>query len=406
MAAARARGAPPGMTAPTAGAAGARPKPLVTPFEVAAGQAFGEEDVEPFPPPRGGPVEALERILSRALARPPCVVAFSGGRDSSALLAVAARVARREGHELPVAVTQRFPNAPQADEREWQEMVIRHLDLDDWECLDHGPEMDLVGPIAAPALRAHGVLYPPNAHFLLPILERARGGSVVTGVDGDLVFGGWNLAALADVRARRRPPRPRDAGVAAVHRAPAPLRRAILRRRHPARRLPWLTDAAQRELEARRLRHVVVQPTRFDAYVRWAATRRMSVLTERQFDRISDASGTAFVHPLVDADFRAALAATGGRDGFGDRTSTMRRLFGALLPDPLLARPTKAGFDAVYLSESTRALIESWDGTGFDPELVVADELRREWQRPLPSFRSGMLLQQLWVDLAFRGRSA
>ncbi|MEA2438124.1 MAG: hypothetical protein QOF65_2680 [Thermoleophilaceae bacterium] len=391
------------MVAPVAAV---RPEPLVTPFEVAAGQAFGEEEVPPFPQPRGRPVEALEVVLSRALERPPCVVAFSGGRDSSALLALATRVARREGHEPPIAVTQYFPGAPDSDEREWQELVIRHLELRDWERLERGVELDLVGPIAAPALRSHGALYPSNAHFLLPIMELARGGSVVTGVDGDIVFGGWDLVTLGDVRGRRRPPRARDVAFAAVHLSPAPLRKAVMRRRRPSRRMPWLTESAQRELDERRLRHVMIQPPRFDAFVRWAATRRMSVLMERQFDRIAAGSGTELVHPLLDPGFRAAYAAAGGRDGFGDRTSTMEALFGDLLPERLVARPTKAGFDAVYLSEHTRALVRSWDGTGFDPAVVDAEALHREWQLPVPSFRTGMLIQQLWVDRAFAGSSA
>ena len=47
------------------------------------------------------PRRALEHVVREALLRPPCGVAFSGGRDSSAVLAVAAHVARRDG--LPAA---------------------------------------------------------------------------------------------------------------------------------------------------------------------------------------------------------------------------------------------------------------------------------------------------------------
>ena len=52
--------------------------------------------------PTADPRPTLERILLGALQRAPCVVAFSGGRDSSALLAEATRVARVHGLEDPV----------------------------------------------------------------------------------------------------------------------------------------------------------------------------------------------------------------------------------------------------------------------------------------------------------------
>src|SRR5687768_13796753 len=53
--------------------------------------------------------EALEQAVLVGLMRPPCVVSFSGGRDSSAVLAIAAHVARREGLPLPIPVSLRFP---------------------------------------------------------------------------------------------------------------------------------------------------------------------------------------------------------------------------------------------------------------------------------------------------------
>jgi len=54
-----------------------------------------------------------------ALLRPPCVVAFSGGRDSSRLLAAAADLAAREDLAPPTAYTFRYPLDPAADESHW-----------------------------------------------------------------------------------------------------------------------------------------------------------------------------------------------------------------------------------------------------------------------------------------------
>ncbi len=52
-------------------------------------------------PPAPTAREAIERAVLPALQRQPCLVAFSGGRDSSAVLAVAALVARRPGWRSP-----------------------------------------------------------------------------------------------------------------------------------------------------------------------------------------------------------------------------------------------------------------------------------------------------------------
>ena len=67
--------------------------------EVLANLLFGpDEDPAPLPEPGGlGVRGALEAAVLPALQRPPCLVSFSGGRDSSAVLAVAADVARRHG---------------------------------------------------------------------------------------------------------------------------------------------------------------------------------------------------------------------------------------------------------------------------------------------------------------------
>jgi asparagine synthase (glutamine-hydrolysing) len=71
-----------------------------TPLALASGVVWGRDPAaSPLPPaPPGVTVRAaLEAVMVRALHRPPCVVSFSGGRDSSAVLALATHVARREG---------------------------------------------------------------------------------------------------------------------------------------------------------------------------------------------------------------------------------------------------------------------------------------------------------------------
>lgn len=100
------------------------------------------------------PRRALELVVLKALERPSCIIDFSGGRDSSLVLAVATHVARREGLPLPVPRTNRFPLEPASNEDEWQELVIRHLGLEDWEVCRLTGELDIIGERA----RAHKVL--------------------------------------------------------------------------------------------------------------------------------------------------------------------------------------------------------------------------------------------------------
>ena len=181
------------------------------------------------------------RCCARRSPKPPCVIAFSGGRDSSALLAVAVDLARREQWPLPIPVTLRFSSAA-TEETAWQEVVLRHLGLDDWIRLQIGEELDLLGPLATRGLRRHGLLYPANAHVVVPMAEHAVGGHLLTGVGGDDVFGNWPWHDLASVIAGRArpsvercapsPPRRRSDLVAGRDQAPpraagAPLGRRV-----------------------------------------------------------------------------------------------------------------------------------------------------------------------------------
>ena len=134
-----------------------------------------------FPSPR----DAMERVVLGAVSRPPCVVGFSGGRDSSAVLAVAVHVARREGLPSPIPVTRVFADVPESDETEWQELVIRHLGITEWIREPIDDEMDVLGPLAQARLRRHGVLWSPLLHGDDYSLGHARGGSLLDGEGGD-----------------------------------------------------------------------------------------------------------------------------------------------------------------------------------------------------------------------------
>lgn len=179
----------------TPAGAGEPPAPLrPTALELASGVVLGErwEPRLPQVPASLTPRQALEDAILPALECMPCLVSFSGGRDSSVVLALAAAVARRHGLPAPVPFTVRFPGVAMADESEWQELVVRHLRLDDWQRYEAGDgELDLVGPVATRLMRRHGVLWPSNAHLVEPACRAASGGSLLTGLEGDGLLGAW-----------------------------------------------------------------------------------------------------------------------------------------------------------------------------------------------------------------------
>ena len=366
-----------------------------TPLEIASGLVVGEAPgAAALPRPERGvtALTALERAVLPALARPPCLVSFSGGRDSSAVLAVATRVARREGLPLPVPTTLRFPQASDSEESEWQELVVRHLDLDEWHRLEFIEELDAVGPIARAVLRRHGLLWPPNTYVHQPMLEDARGGSLLTGIEGDGLLGGWRWRRAVDVVARRCRPEPKDALRLAYAALPKVAKGAIERRRTDA--IPgWLRPEARRAAINAWAEEQSSEPVRWDRRLEWWARRRYLAVMQHCFGLLAADCEVQLVHPLLDRHFLATLASAGGPLGFGDRTATMRAIFAGVLPDELLARPRKAGFTQALWGAPARAFVESWDGSGVDHELVDEASLRAAWAQEGHDFRAATLLQ-------------
>ena len=371
----------------------------LTALEVACGFPIGLDPDAPSLPPsvKGeGPLAALERAVLPALQRSPCLVSFSGGRDSSAVLAVATAVARREELPPPVPVTLRFPAAPEADEAEWQQAVVRHLGIDDWVCVELQDELDLVGPVASRVHRRHGLLWPPNTHFHVPVLEMAKGGCVLTGIDGDGLLASWRWARPAGVLARRVRPEPRDVLRLGLAVQPRPLRR-VVESRLSRPDLPWLRPQASRAVSLAWAADRSREPFRWDRRVRWWSRLRSLRMVLRSLDLVAERLGTRVVHPLADPRFLAAAADAGGRLGLGDRTAVMRSWFGPLLPGELIARPTKARLDGPFWATYSRAFIASWDGEGVDEALVDPLGLRRAWCADVPNAFTSTLLQAAWL---------
>lgn len=377
----------------------------LSPLELASGMARGMDPTSSRPPelPKGCTERAaLEASVLRGLQRAPCVISFSGGRDSSSVLAVAAHVARREGLPLPVPVSLRFPGAAESEEAGWQEEVVRHLKIPDWERLEFHDELDLVGPYAQRVLRANGLLWPHNSHFHLPVAELAPGGAMLTGFGGDeLMASGWVWGREMAVLAGERKPLARDLVRIAAAVSPRPARKAFLRRRMrsegpPPR--PWLTAEADAAVADLMLEDMLHESLHFGRSVQSWIGMRYRRLIMSALGKVAAMHGATSEHPLCDEFFLAAIAAERGRRGFVDRTKAVRYLVGDLLPDALINRSSKASFGDAFWNVHSRSFATEWDGSGVDTALVDQNLLREMWTGPAsPDGRTQAMFQAAWL---------
>lgn len=378
---------------------------MIDPQDVLAGYPLGPapwpaESADPGVPDND-PARALRTALLPALLRPPCVVAFSGGRDSSLLLAVAADLARREGLAPPHAVTFRYPGDPAAGESEWQELVVDHLQAQglrfDWTRHDIGAELDLIGPLAAPVLRAHGgPVFPAAIGNTVALMRLAGSGSLVTGNAGDEVLGGHRIAVLRAVARRRARGLSRtEWAVVAGAVSPAPARLVLGLR--DAGSAPWLRPAVRWAVRTRLARELARRPLRWDRSVRAALRSRAATIGNQTREALAVSQGCTLVEPLSEPAFVASYAALGGRWGGLTRDAGTRLLGGGLLPDALVRRSSKAYFNGSRFGPATRAFARGWDGSGVDDALVDPEALRNAWLRDVPPASTAMLLQQAWL---------
>jgi hypothetical protein len=372
----------------------------MSPMEIAWGYLVGNSGSLPAPSDEAiGPRQALEVVVRRALERQPCGVAFSGGRDSSFVLAIATHVARRDGLPEPVPITRVFPSVSESDEHEWQEAVVRHLGLRDWHRLVINDELDVIGPLAVPHLLAHGVVWPASIASDLPLIDAVKGGSVIDGEGGDDVLGiaAHRVASLTRLLRRPRPLQWRRVRPALAALAPAAVRGRHERRRWDTSPFTWLLPAALDPLVAAVERAERDRPLSFAASVRTVPTRRTQVLGAHNRRLIASQSGVDYSSPLLHPDFVHALARDGGVLGRGDRTATLRALASDVLPDSVLSRTSKAIFTRCYMGHHTREFAAQWTGEGVDPLLVDPEELRRNWLSDSPAAPTAALLQAAWL---------
>ena len=256
-----------------------------------------------------------------------------------------------------------------------------------------------------------GVLWPPNAHFHLPIAEQAAGGTMLTGFGGDeLLDSGWVWSRLNQALAGRRRWQRRDGLRLLVAYGPKSLRAAALRRQLSSRfAYPWLRPEASRQIMEIAIRDRVTEPVRWDVGVdrAWWRTRYRRTV-ERSLERLAAPYDVTIMHPLADPVVLAAVAREGGRAGFPSRTAGMQHLVGDLLPAELPTRRTKALLTGAFWNRYSREFTATWDGTGVDTDIVDVEGLRRMWRAESgpPDARSSCLLQSAWLASVTAGRTA
>ena len=370
--------------------------PPLTPLEIAGGCAWTGSIARQLPevPRTLTPVQALEDALRIVLIDPPCLVSFSGGRDSSALLAVATNLARREGLAPPIPATIRSASA-ENDENKWQERVIRHLGLREWHQIHITDELEILGEVGVSALQRRGVVYPFNSHFVPYCAHDTDARSLVVGLDGDGLLADYLWIPLAKLFQRNH--RPTRIEMERVALASVPRR---VRQEWAARRLDnspmWLRESARRAFNSAMQRYGFSEPVTWPRRLAWYACDPCNSRTMASF--IDDLpSGVRACAPLWDVRFLAVLAQDGGRFGYGDRTAAMRHIFGGLLPDALLARRSKAAFDELFWGPKTRDFARDWEGEGLDASLVDPVILKRCWETGVWPGASALAVQQAWL---------
>jgi Asparagine synthase len=264
----------------------------LTPLEQAIGTPLGVEQLlTPLELDSSeSPWEALVERFSPLLARPPLLLAFSGGRDSSLLLAGAADCSQRHGLPPPVAITYRNAGAPGMEEETWQQLVLERFQVQDWVHVDGLGELDFLGPIAREALMLHGARFTPNAHLVVPLARHARARTLVVGLGGDELLAGWRWNKRADVRAGRLRPGVSNLGTLLLGALPSATRRLLFRRRTDSLDSPWLTTHAKRLL-ATPAAELEDQPTRWDRFVDWSIQRRRLTETLRTLVSLTQGEG-------------------------------------------------------------------------------------------------------------------
>jgi asparagine synthetase B (glutamine-hydrolysing) len=336
--------------------------------------------IEPLGPP-GKVLDRLTAAVLPALARPPCLVSFSGGMDSSFVLAGAIHAARENGLPEPIPITWRFTRAPAADETQRQRAVVAALRVRSHVVLEAGDDLDLIGPVATGFLAGFGLRMPSNLYVHLPLIAAAAGGSLLTGVGGDQVLFG-------------HPPQPQSLRGRLRRATPPPVLATRMRWRGDL--FPWLTATASRRQTARWLAERRDRPASGLPRMRYNATRRAVATTVAAFDEMGLVHDAVVRHPFLDPAVQAALAGVlDDRPGLR-RHELLTAASAGILPAVVTALHPKARFDEAFIRPATARFIRRAPDPDHLPPGVDVRALRRFWAANPLSTRTAPLIQHMW----------
>lgn len=369
----------------------------LTPAEIASGWVFGYGASPPDVAVRRSSVlETLERVILAASSDRPWYVLFSGGRDSSVILAAALRAARRSQLPDPIPVIVRYPFAAGTEETEWQDRVLVHLDLSNAMIISCTDESDLLAPTAVASLMDTGAVFPPAAHCMTHVYERLRGGVIFTGECGDEVFGNQRVTPLRNIFAERG-----IAGAPHVRRIWGSIQPAWVAQREGFAStddwLGWLSPATRRDFVRACVRERQALPFHWSQSMKLLESRRAIAVAARTRQHLAARHGCNIIDPFWTRPVIEAVAQFCGRWGLRSRSATLEALFSDILPIDVLRRPTKAYFNHAYFSSYSRGFVADWDGTGLEDYDIDQEALRVEWNKDLPSGASYLLLQTAYL---------
>lgn len=352
-----------------------------------------------LPPSSGSARLALREVLRQVVDSGPVFISFSGGRDSSAVLAVATSVAREHGRPLPVPITYRYPGDEDANEDEWQDLVLHHIGVTERVVVTITDQQRLLSGPAQESMARRGLVWPPSLNLQHEMFSRVSGGVLLTGEGGDEMFIGRRSAPVAKLRRTlRRRQRPGLRVMTDAARALLPHQRRARAEVEEtwARVAPWLQGPAREQfIEA--IAADFVDPLRWDLSIRRTIRRPLARAIYHNMDLVARDYDIQLIHPLLAPEFVSAWIGEGGRWGFTGRTAAMRHAFADVLPEPILGRSTKSFFNAARMGPFERTFARQWDGTGLDLEHVDADLLRQAWLNEDFIGRSDSALMAAWM---------
>jgi asparagine synthetase B (glutamine-hydrolysing) len=349
---------------------------------------------------RQGVWETLVRAIVREVDHSPVYVQFSGGCDSSLVLAAAVEACRRTDHTPPIPVTLRYPNLPETDESDYQDLVVGHLGLTEWRIHQEPDGFDLLAPAAIEGLRRFGLVWPAPPLAMLHFYRSHEPGLWLNGEGGDESLGPRRIGGLFNAwNAARRKQGRAVAGNLANTFAPQSVRERRIRI-YDHVDLGWLSPDLQAEYLGVARRYWTWQPLRPSRYAERYLELPAVQLARHNIAAIGGLAGHKVCMPLMSPDVVHVVTDCSTSQDVRSRTRVLRRHATEHLPSEIVNRRDKRFMGPVFFNSATREFARRWDGRTSYVE-IRASWLKEEWMKPEPSAMTMLLLQHAWLESEF-----